>query len=77
VQTITSSLAGGTLAIKFGDLGTDGKLEVYCSGASGVTRNGVTLTSGTDFTYDAAKKLLTVSYSGTTTIAIAGTGSIF
>jgi alpha-D-xyloside xylohydrolase len=77
VQTITSSLAGGTLTIKFGDLGTDGKLEVYCSGSSGVTRNGVTLTSGTDFTYDAAKKLLTVSYSGATTIAIAGTGSIF
>jgi len=77
VQTITSSLAGGTLTIKFGDLGTDGKLEVYCSGSSGVTRNGVTLTSGTDFTYDAAKKLLTVSYSGATTLEIAGTGSIF
>jgi alpha-glucosidase (family GH31 glycosyl hydrolase) len=77
VQTITSSLAGGTLTVKFGDLGTDGKLEVYCSGSSGVMRNGVTLTSGTDFTYDAAKKLLTVSYSGATTLEIAGTGSIF
>jgi alpha-glucosidase (family GH31 glycosyl hydrolase) len=77
VQTITSSLASGTLTIKFGDLGTDGKLEVYCSGSSGVVRNGVTLTSGTDFTYDAAKKLLTVSYSGATTLEIAGTASIF
>ena len=77
VQTITSSLAGGKLTIKFGDLGTDGKLEVYCSGSSGVARNGVTLTSGTDFTYDAAKKLLTVSYSGATTLEIAGTASIF
>jgi len=77
VQTITSSLAGGTVTIKFGDLGTDGKLEVYCNGNSGVVRNGVTLTSGTDFTYDAAKKLLTVSYSGATTLAIAGTASIF
>jgi hypothetical protein len=37
----------------------------------------VTLTSGTDFTYDAAKKLLTVSYSGATTLGIGGTGSIF
>ena len=77
VQTITSSIAGGTVTIKFGDLGTDGKLEVYCSGCSGVARNGVALTSGTDFTYDAAKKLLTVSYSGATTLAIAGSGSIF
>ena len=77
VQTITSSLAGGTLTIKFGDLGTDGKLEVHCNGSSGVVRNGVALTSGTDFTYDAAKKLLTVSYSGATTLEIAGAASIF
>jgi hypothetical protein len=65
------------LTIRFGDLGTDGKLEAYCNGNSGVVRNGVALTAGTDFTYDAAKKLLTVSYSGATTLAIAGTASIF
>jgi hypothetical protein len=50
---------------------------VYCSGFSGVTRNGVALTSGTDFTYDATKKLLTVSFTGATTIEIAGTASVF
>jgi alpha-D-xyloside xylohydrolase len=76
VQTITASLSGSTATIKFDDLGTNGKLEIYCNGCSGVTRNGVALTSA-DFTYDAAKKLLTVSYSGATTLEISGTASIF
>jgi len=77
VQTITASLSGSTITVQFGDLGTDGKLEVYCNGNSSVVRNGVTLTSGTDFTYDASKKLLTVSYSGATKLEINGTASIF
>ena len=77
VQTITSSLSGGTLTVKFDDLGTDGTLEIYCNGSSSVVRNGTTLSSGSDYTYDAAKKLLTVSYSGATTLQISGTGSIF
>lgn len=77
VQTITSSLVSGTVTVQFNDLGTNGKLEVYCNGYSSVTRNGVTLTPGTDFTYDSAKKLLTVSYSGATTLKINGTASIF
>jgi hypothetical protein len=55
----------------------DGTLETYCNGNSGVVRNGVTLSSGSDFTYDTAKKLLTVSYSGATTPQISGTASIF
>jgi phage baseplate assembly protein gpV len=42
-----------------------------------VTKNGVALTSGSGFTYDTAKKVLTVSYSGTTTLQIAGTAGIF
>jgi len=77
VQTITASLSGGTVSVQFDDLGTDGTLEIHCSGCSGVVRNGVTLTSGTDFTYDATKKLLTVSYSGATSLQISGSGSIF
>ena len=77
VQAITASISAGTLTVKFGDLGTDGKLEVYCNGSSSVVRNGVTLTSGTDFTYDATKKLLTVSFSGATTLEVSGTASIF
>jgi alpha-glucosidase (family GH31 glycosyl hydrolase) len=77
VRTITSSLAGGTLTVQFDDLGTNGTLEVYCNGSSSVVRNGVTLSSGSDFTYDASKKLLTVSYSGATTLQINGTASIF
>jgi alpha-D-xyloside xylohydrolase len=77
VQTITSSLSGGTLTVQFGDLGTNGTLQIYCNNYSSVTRNGVTLTSGSDFTYDSAKKLLTVSYSGATALQIAGTAGIF
>jgi alpha-glucosidase (family GH31 glycosyl hydrolase) len=77
VQTITSSMTGGTLTVQFGDLGTDGTLQIYCNNNTSVTRNGVKLTSGTDFTYDSAKKLLTVSYSGATTLQIAGTAGIF
>jgi len=77
VQTISASLSSGTLTVQFGDLGTDGKLEVYCNGYSSVTRNGVGLTSGSDFTYDSTKKLLTVSYSGATNLQIAGTASVF
>jgi hypothetical protein len=49
---------------------------VYCNGCTGVVRNGVALAS-TDFTYDSAKKLLTVSYSGATTLEISGTAGIF
>ena len=55
----------------------DGTLEIYCNGISSVARNGVTLSSAGDFTYDAAKKLLTVSYSGATNLQISGTASIF
>jgi alpha-glucosidase (family GH31 glycosyl hydrolase) len=76
VQSITASLSGSTATIKFDDVGTNGKLEIYCNGCSGVVRNGVALTSA-DFTYDAAKKLLTVAYSGATTLEISGTASIF
>ena len=77
VQTITSSLAAGTLTVQFDDLGTDGTLQIYCNSYSSVTRNNVKLTSGSDFTYDSAKKLLTVSYTGATTLQIAGTAGIF
>jgi alpha-glucosidase (family GH31 glycosyl hydrolase) len=77
VQTITSSLAAGTLTVQFDDLGTDGMLQIYCNSYSSVTRNNVKLTSGSDFTYDSAKKLLTVSYTGATTLQIAGTAGIF
>jgi hypothetical protein len=77
VQTITSSLSGGTLTVKFDDLGTDGTLEIYCNDSSSVVRNGTALSSGSDYTYDAGKKLLTVSHSGATILQISGTASIF
>jgi alpha-glucosidase (family GH31 glycosyl hydrolase) len=77
VQTITSTTTGSTISIQFGDLGTNGALEVHCDGVTSVTRNGAALTAGTDFTFDAGKKLLTVAYSGATTLVIEGTGSLF
>lgn len=77
VQAIAASLSSGTLTVQFGDLGTDGKLEVYCNGYSSVTRNGVALTVGSDFSYDSTKKVLTVSFSGATNLQIGGTASLF
>ena len=55
----------------------DGTLEICCNGSSSVVRSGVAMSSGSDFTYDTAKKLLTVSCSGATTLQISGTASIF
>jgi alpha-glucosidase (family GH31 glycosyl hydrolase) len=77
VRRITGSLSGGTIQLQFGGLGTNGTLEIYCQGQTSVTRNGTRLTLGRDFSFDATRKLLTVPYSGATTLTIEGSGSVF
>jgi alpha-D-xyloside xylohydrolase len=77
LRPITSVLSDTTLTIEFGDLGVNGKLEIYCDAPTTVVRNGVTLTPGTDYTYDGARRLLTVPYTGATTLTVNGTGSVF
>jgi len=63
--------------ISFADLGYDGILEIYCREYTDVTRNSTPLTEGVDFTYDPGKNLMTIPFSGATTVAITGVKSIF
>src|SRR5262249_42234297 len=77
VRPISSVLQSGTLTIQFDDLAIPGKLEVHCKAPRRWGRNGVALTPGTDFTYDTTRKLLTVPFSGATTLVVHGTGSVF
>jgi alpha-glucosidase (family GH31 glycosyl hydrolase) len=77
MRTISSTLSGATLNVAFGDLGVNGKLEIYCEAPTSVTRNGVTLSAGTDYSYDPTRKRLSVGYAGATTLVVNGTGSVF
>jgi alpha-glucosidase (family GH31 glycosyl hydrolase) len=77
VRTITASPSGNDLTVKFGDLGVNGTLEIYCGKPEGVTRNGKALQSGADFQYDVQTQKLSVPFQGATTLAINGAGSLF
>lgn len=63
--------------ISFGDLGYDGNLEIYCREYTAVTMNSTPLTLGVDFTYEPGENLMTIPFSGATTVAITGVQSIF
>jgi alpha-D-xyloside xylohydrolase len=76
-EAIKSIPAPSGLTVQFGDLGVKGTVEVYCQGASGITRNGVILEKDRDYRYDAQTHLLTVAFEGATTLVIAGARSIF
>lgn len=67
----------GTINIQFDNLVYDGMLEVYTQQYGTITRNSVVLTEGVDFTYNAGKKMLTIPFSGTTTIEITDGQSLF
>jgi len=77
VQQISVTPQNGTLAIRFGDLGIEGKLEVYCRNVKEVRENGTSLRIGTDYTYDAETLKLTIPFKGTTNLAIIGAASLF
>ena len=77
VQKIAVTPENGQLAIHFDDLGTDGKLEVYCRNVREVRKNGSTLRIGTDYTYDAQTLKLTIPFKGATDLAIIGATSVF
>ncbi len=77
MQTITASPRDGSIVIKFGDLGVNGTLEVYCRNLTGVTRNGVTLREGVDYSYNARGQKLNVSFTGATTLALKGARGLF
>ena len=77
VKKITCNSSGNSISISFDNLGTDGKLLIYCDGCTSVSMNGVLLAEGTDYTYDVTNKLLTINYSGSTNLQIDGALSIF
>jgi len=63
--------------ISFLDLGFVGTLDIYCRAYTNVTKNGIPLVEGVDFTYDPVKNLMTIPFSGPTTVEITGVQSIF
>jgi alpha-D-xyloside xylohydrolase len=65
------------VAIEFGELGAEGRVEVFCGRAKEVTRNEIKLREGRDYTYDAAAQKLTVAFKGTTRLKIRGAASLF
>ena len=81
VQTIACANQNHTLTIQFGDLGYTGNLQVYLeslgSVAGTVVSNGVSLASGTGYTYNPATHLLQVPFNGPTTLVVSNAGSLF
>ena len=54
---------------RFHALDHDGTVEIYCRQYSSVTRNGVSLTEGTDFSFDTRKKRISIPYQGVSNIS--------
>jgi alpha-glucosidase (family GH31 glycosyl hydrolase) len=71
-EKITCSMGRGGIVVKFGDLGVNGTLEIYCRNVTGVISNGVTLRPGAGYSYDEKAKKLTVPFSGATTLTVSG-----
>jgi len=66
------------IGIEFGDLGTDGTLEVYTKNPKGVTAaNGTKLREGKDYRYDRDAQKLTIEFHGATKVKIVGATSVF
>src|SRR5271170_7445743 len=76
-QKIRAERTKQGLTIQFADLGTPGRLEVYCGKVTGVTRNGQKLQEGKDYQYDATAKRLTIGFEGATQITLLGAPSLF
>ena len=76
-QKIRAERTKQGLTIQFADLGTPGRLEVYCGKVTGVTRNGQKLQEGKDYQYDATAKKLTIGFEGATQITLLGAPSLF
>ncbi len=71
-QKITCSEGRGGIVVRFGDLGVNGTVEIYCRNLTGVTRNGEILRAGAGYNYDEKAKKLTVPFSGATVVTASG-----
>jgi len=76
-EKITAERQGDELAIQFEELGAEGALEIYCKRAKEVTRNGIKLREGRDYTYDANAERLTVPFKGASKVTLKGAASLF
>lgn len=65
------------LTVQFGELGTEGILEIYCKKVREVTRNGVKLRQGADYHFDEKTQSLTVAFKGPTKLALKDAESLF
>lgn len=77
VRNINCSRTGSAWTIQFGDLWYPGTLDIYVRNPGEVVRNGVTLSFGTDYTYDPETNLLRVPFNGPTTLIIKNATSLF
>jgi alpha-glucosidase (family GH31 glycosyl hydrolase) len=77
MQVIKSFPRGGGLTIEFGDLGTNGTLEVHCRKAAEVRKNGAPLHAASDYYFDEQKGILTVPFHGATRLEIEGAETFF
>jgi alpha-glucosidase (family GH31 glycosyl hydrolase) len=77
VKKITAAPRDGNLEIDFGDLETNGTLEVYCNNVKGLSSHGAALARGSGYTYDARAHKLTIPFHGAGAFVIEGATSIF
>jgi alpha-glucosidase (family GH31 glycosyl hydrolase) len=77
LRSITASMHQGDVSVSFDDLGAGGSLEVSCTEPAAVVLNGTPLPAGAGYTYDAARHVLSVPFTGATTLAVQGTGDLF
>ncbi len=67
----------GNVEITFDSLGVNGVLEVYCKKFDTITKNGKRLEKNSGFKWDSEKRLLTIPYTGKTSVSVTGTVSLF
>jgi hypothetical protein len=65
------------IAIRIGDSGVGGRLEVYCKKVRGVTREGKVLREGAEYQYDPPSGKLSIPFAGSTSLPIKGATSLF
>jgi alpha-glucosidase (family GH31 glycosyl hydrolase) len=63
-RSISSRPAQGSLVLDLEDLEATGQLDVCCHPPEVVTSNGKALKEGTDYSYEEARRLLRVAFSG-------------
>ena len=77
IQRITAAADARGITVQFGDLRTEGTVDVFCRGAREVTRNGMALRKAADYRYDEKAGKLSVPFRGATVLVIKGAQGSF